>query len=224
MDGLINEIRVGLRAAADPVRAPGMQAYMKSEMAYLGVPMPAVRKIVKTATKADPPDTVADLDGLVRLLWDGAEFREERYAAGMIVDLPLARGELELIELHEHMAITGAWWDHVDPIAHRIADLHDAHPIQTADIVRDWSIDDDMWLRRLAIISQLGRRDRLDRDLLTAVIEPNVRDREFFIRKAIGWALREYARIEPAWVQDFVAEREDVLSGLTKREALKHVA
>ena len=224
MDGLLNEIRAGLRAAADPVRAPGMQAYMKSEMPYLGVPMPAVRTTVKTAVKADPPDTVAELDSIVRRLWDGAEFREERYAAGMIADLPLASGELQLIELHEHMAITGAWWDHVDPIAHRIAALHDIHPSQTADIVRDWSADDDIWLRRLAIISQLGRKDRLDPGLLTDVIEPNIRDREFFIRKAIGWALREYARIEPDWVRDFVAEREDVLSGLTKREALKHVA
>lgn len=223
MNGLIDEIRRELRAAADPARAPGMQAYMKSDMPYLGVAMPIVRKIVKAATKADPPDTVAELEGMVRHIWDGAQFREERYVAGMIADLPLASGRLELIELHEYMTITGAWWDLVDPIAHRIADLHDAHPSQTAKIVRDWSTDDDIWLRRLAIISQLGRKERLDPQLLTDVIEPNVADREFFIRKAIGWALREYARIEPEWVRAFVADREDVLSGLTKREALKHL-
>lgn len=224
MDSLPATIRASLRTAADPVRAPGMQAYMKSAMPYHGVAMPTLRKLVKAAVKADPPDSVAEAEGLVLELWDHAQFREERYAAGMIADLPVANGRLELVELHEHMALTGAWWDHVDPISHRIAALHDAHPEQTAAIVRDWSTDDDMWLRRLAIISQLGRKDRLDPALLTDVIEPNTDDREFFIRKAIGWALREYARIEPDWVRDFVAEREDVLSGLTKREALKHVA
>ncbi len=122
----------------------------------------------------------------------------------------------------EHLATTGAWWDHVDDLAHRIAELHDAHPSETAVIVRRWSTDADLWLRRLAIISQLGRRDRVDPALLTRVIEPNIADREFFIRKAIGWALREYARIEPEWVRTFVAEHDD-LSGLSKREALKHL-
>ncbi len=138
--------------------------------------------------------------------------------------LRIAKGRLSLIPLHEHMAVTGAWWDHVDEIAHRIADLHDEHPDETAHDVRPrWSTTDDMWLRRLSIISQLGRRDRVDAELLTGVIEPNMDDTEFFIRKAIGWALREYAKVEPDWVRTFVAEREDQLSGLSKREALKHV-
>ena len=110
-----------------------------------------------------------------------------------------------MIPLHEHMAVTGAWWDHVDEIAHHIADLHDAHPVETAHDVRRWSTSDDMWLRRLSIISQLGRRDRVDTELLTEVIEPNMGDTEFFIRKAIGWALRDYAKVDPDWVRTFVA-------------------
>jgi 3-methyladenine DNA glycosylase AlkD len=78
-----------------------------------------------------------------------------------------------------------------------------------------------MWVRRLAILSQLGRRDRVDRALLADVIEPNRADGEFFIRKAIGWALREYARVDPDWVREYVAGHE--LSALTRREALKHL-
>jgi 3-methyladenine DNA glycosylase AlkD len=124
--------------------------------------------------------------------------------------------------LYEHLTTTGAWWDHVDDLAHRVAELHDAHPTEAAAIVRRWSTADDLWLRRLAIISQLGRRDRVDPVLLAEVIEPNIADREFFIRKAIGWALREYARVEPEWVRTFVADHDD-LSGLSKREALKHL-
>ena len=196
---------------------------MKSAMPYLGVRVPEVRRLTKAAAKAYPPADLDELEHAARTLWDDAEFREEGYAATGLTALRLANGRLELLPLHEHMAVTGAWWDHVDEIAHRIADLHDAHPTETAKVVRRWSRSDDMWLRRLSIISQLGRRDRLDTDLLTDVIEPNMADTEFFIRKAIGWALREYARVDPSWVLDFVAAREDDLSGLSKREALKHV-
>jgi len=78
-----------------------------------------------------------------------------------------------------------------------------------------------MWIRRIAIISQLGRRDRVDQDLLAEVIAPNLGDTEFFIRKAIGWALREFARVEPGWVRHYAATHD--LSALSRREALKHV-
>ncbi|MCW2752048.1 MAG: alkylation repair protein [Aeromicrobium sp.] len=223
MQTLVSSIREALRGAAEPERAPAMQAYMKSAMPYLGVRVPEVRRLTKAAAKAHPPADLDELERAARTLWDDAAFREEGYAAAGLTGLRLAKGRLELLPLHEHMAVTGAWWDHVDEIAHRIADLHDAHPIETAEVVRRWSRSDDRWLRRLSIISQLGRRDRLDTDLLTEVIEPNMADTEFFIRKAIGWALREYARVDPSWVLDFVAAREDDLSGLSKREALKHV-
>ena len=219
---LVSTIRDGLRAAADPERAPGMQAYMKSTLSYLGVPMPVVRSITNAAARTHPPTTLDDLQTAVRTLWDEAAFREERYAASGLLASRIGTGRLELVPLYEHLAATGAWWDHVDDLAHRIADLHDAHPAETAAVVRRWSTADDVWLRRLAIISQLGRRDRLDPALLTDVIEPNVADREFFVRKAIGWALREYARIQPEWVRTFIAQHDD-LSGLSRREALKHL-
>ena len=97
-----------------------------------------------------------------------------------------------------------------------------AYPAQTAELVRLWSLDDDVWLRRLAIISQLGRGDRTDRDLLAEVIEPSLADREFFLRKAIGWSLRELAKADPYWVLAYVDAHD--LSPLSRREALKHLA
>jgi 3-methyladenine DNA glycosylase AlkD len=219
---LVAAIRDALRDAADDERAPGMQAYMKSSMPYRGVRMPVVRSITRAAARAHPPTTPDELEAVVRTLWDEAAYREERYAASGLLATPICTGRLELVPLYEHLAVTGAWWDHVDDLAHRIAELHDAHPAETAAIVRRWSTAEDFWLRRLSIISQLGRKDRVDTALLTEVIEPNVADREFFIRKAIGWALREYARIDPEWVRAFVTEHAD-LSGLSKREALKHL-
>jgi len=221
MSALVPAIRSALRDAADAERAPRMQAYMKSALPFLGVPMPAVRAITKAALRAHPSG-LGELEADVRTLWDEAAFREERYAASALLAAKVATGRLELVPLYEHLATTGAWWDHVDDLAHRIAELHDAHPVEAAVVVRRWSTAGDFWLRRLAIISQLGRRERVDPVLLTDVIEPNVADTEFFVRKAIGWALREYARVEPDWVRAFVTDHPE-LSGLSKREALKHL-
>jgi 3-methyladenine DNA glycosylase AlkD len=217
----VAEVRAALNAQRDPVRAVGQQAYMKSAMPYYGLPAAVVQKIVRELNKRH----AFDLDGIAsysRALWDGAEYREERYVAIGLTGFPVAKGRLELVPLYEHQACTGAWWDFVDDIAHRIADLHDAHPGQTARIVRGWSRSDTFWLRRLAIISQLKRKERTDTDLLAEVIARNADDKEFFIRKAIGWALRDYAYTDPDWVRAFAATHD--LSPLSRREALKHIA
>ncbi|MCW2841826.1 MAG: alkylation repair protein [Aeromicrobium sp.] len=108
---LVATIRDALRDAADVDRAPGMQAYMKSSVPYRGVPRPAVRTITGAAARAHPPLTLDDLQTAVRTLWDGADFREEQYAACELLSLPLATGRLELVPLYEHLATTGAWWD-----------------------------------------------------------------------------------------------------------------
>jgi 3-methyladenine DNA glycosylase AlkD len=221
VDELVDTVRSLLREHADPELAPSQQAYMKSTVPFLGVRVPEVRRLARAAARSCPPADLAALERAARDLWDGATHREERYAASELTALRMARGRLELLPLYEHIAVTGAWWDHVDDIAHRIADLLEMNPGPTAPTVRRWAVSEDMWLRRLAILSQLGRRDRVDRGLLVDVVEPNITDPEFFIRKAIGWALREVARVDPGWVQTFADEHE--LSPLSRREALKHL-
>ncbi len=192
---------------------------MKSAMPFYGVPVPEARRIARASANG-----ITDADVLLESalhLWNDATHREERYAAMTLLGLRPLRGDPRLIPVIEHMVCTGRWWDITDELAHRLADAHDARPAETADLVRRWSVDDDFWIRRIAILSQLGRRARVDRDLLAEVIEPNTDDREFFIRKAIGWALREYARVDPEWVRRFVAEHG--LSPLSVREALKRL-
>jgi 3-methyladenine DNA glycosylase AlkD len=224
MGALDDRIRRELRAGGDPERAASTAAYLKvaenGGLPVLGIRRPEVRRITRAAAR-DHPATPEALAGLARRLWDTAELREERYAAQDLLGLRWAHGRLDLLDLHRHMAVTGAWWDHVDEVAHRIADLLDTHPDETAAVLRRWRSDKSMWLRRLAIIGQLGRRDRVDRQLLVDVIEPNLADPEFFVRKAIGWALREVARWDPDWVRAF-ADSHD-LSPLSRREALKHL-
>jgi 3-methyladenine DNA glycosylase AlkD len=216
---VLSEIRTQLRAAADPARAPGQQAYMKSAMPFLGVTVPTARQVGRRAGMI-----MTDGSAVRRaagLLWDQADYREERYAAMALLGLRTVRGDLANVALIEHMVRTGQWWDITDELAHRLADLHDAHPAPAAEVVLAWSHDPDQWIRRIAILSQIGRRDRLDPAVLAATIMPNVDDRELFIRKAIGWALREYARVAPDWVAAFVTAHE--LSPLSRREALKHL-
>ena len=224
MGTLVEQIRTELRAHADPVRAEGNAAYMKvaarGALPYLGVRRPDVRRIARMMAREHPIDDNA-MVAAARELWDDAEYAEERYAAQDLLGLRWAHGRLDLLDLHRHMAFTGAWWDHVDEVAHRVADLVATHPDDMRPVLLEWSVDPSRWLRRLAILGQLGHRDRVDRDLLTAVIEPNVGDPEFFVRKAIGWALREVARHDPEWVRAFVETRP--LSPLSRREALKHL-
>jgi 3-methyladenine DNA glycosylase AlkD len=119
--------------------------------------------------------------------------------------------------------VTGAWWDHVDGVSERIGRLLLAHRDELEATIRQWSTDPDRWLRRSSIISQLALKGRTDVDLLADVIIVNLADREFFVRKAIGWALRQYARTDPQWVRDFVTTHLDALSPLSRREAMKHL-
>ena len=216
-------VRAALRAAADPARAPQMQAYMKSAMPYLGVSMPVTRAVTERAAAAHPPAGPADLVDTVLALWRSAGYREERYAATELTASPVLAGRMELLPLCTEMIVTGAWWDHVDPLSQRIGGLLQAHRRDIEPVVRAWSTDPDRWLRRSSIICQLGLKARTDTALLRAVIEPNLADREFFVRKAIGWALRQYARTDPSWVLAFVDEHASAISPLSRREALKHL-
>ncbi|MBB3676331.1 3-methyladenine DNA glycosylase AlkD [Modestobacter versicolor] len=214
-------VRGALRALGDPERAAGMQAYLKTTEPCLGVRLPEVRRLVREAATADPPATAADVGRVAGELWRAAAYREERYAATALTGLRVARGALELLPLHEEMITTGAWWDLVDGVQPRVRDLLLAHPAELGPVLRGWARSPDRWLRRSAVIAQLGARDRTDRALLTEVVEVNAADGEFFVRKAIGWALRDLAKTDPDWVRGFLAGHE--LSPLSRREAAKHL-
>lgn len=220
---LIDAIRGRLQAAADPGRAAGAQAYMKSQMPSLGVRVPEVRRIVRAEAAAHPPGGLAELQSTVLALWRSASCREERYAAIELTGLKLAAGELSMLALYEEIIRTGAWWDLVDGVAHRLGTLLQAHRAELTPVLGRWSRDDDFWVRRASITAQLGAKAATDTALLAAVIEANLDDPEFFIRKAIGWALRQYARTDPAWVRAFVQRHWDDLSPLSRKEALRNL-
>ena len=223
---LIEAVRRELSNAADPGKAPAMKKYMKSTMPYLGIPVPTVRAIVRREARRRKFASTAALDATARALWDTATHREHRYAATELTNVQSARRlqTPELLPLYEHMIVSGAWWDHVDEVSHRIGALLRSDPDVVRPAVLSWTISEDRWLRRTSVICQVGAKTSTDVDLLTAAVIANAGDPDFFLRKGIGWALRDFARTDPDWVRAFVVEQADVLSPLSQREALKHLS
>jgi 3-methyladenine DNA glycosylase AlkD len=213
-----------MAAAANPTRAAAMKAYMKSTMSYRGINMPEVRAITRRVFD-DAPMTCDEWRDTVLRLWRGARYREERYVAQILLEHTRHRDCLSPRDMPmlEEMVVTGAWWDLVDELAPVIGELLRRHPKQMRPLMRRWSTDHDLWKRRVSIICQLKFKRDTDLELLYANIEPNLTDRDFFIRKAIGWALRQYAWTDPDEVARYVRSNESRLSGLSKREAMKNI-
>jgi len=212
-----------LAAVADPSKAPGMQAYMKTDMPFYGVQKAARAKILRDLIRRFSPADRAGYEALVMALWR-LPHREEKYLA-----LGVARHFDEFVvpeelPLYRGLIVGGSWWDLVDEVAtHLICDLVVVYPDEVWPTVDTWIEDDDMWLRRTAIICQVGAKKSTDAARLFRFCEARAFEREFFIRKAIGWALRQHARVDPDAVARFVVEHRDQLSGLSYREATKHI-
>ena len=216
-------IRDTLRERADPVRGAGMQAYMKSSLPSLGVRVPEVRRVVASAVAAAPFATPEQLRATVLELWRTAGAREERYAAIDLTGGRLADGDLQMLQVYEEIIRSGAWWDFADGVSGRLCGLLQAHRAEMTAVLLSWSRDTDFWIRRASITAQLKAKEATDTALLAQVIETNLADPEFFIRKAVGWALREYAKTAPAWVAGFVEEHASRMSPLSRREALRRI-
>ncbi len=223
---LVRAIRATLAGAGDPERAAGQQKYMKSAMPFRGITSPELKAVLRPLVATWAPDGPDAWEATVRELWDEATHREERYAAIALARHRVARQWLdpESLDLWRHLIVTGAWWDHVDEVAtHLVRDVLAGHPVEVTPVIRAWAVDEELWLRRAAVTSQVGRKADTDLDLLLHVIEANLDDTSFWLRKGIGWALRDQAWTRPDWVRDEVARLGDRLSGLSRREALKNL-
>lgn len=224
-DALVASVRHTLAAHADPVRAAGQRAYMKSELPYQGITMTTLRPLLRPLMADHRLATRDEWEGVIHALWDDATYREEWYAA-----LAIARHryyaswrlETESLNLYEHLVRTGQWWDVCDEIAqHLLSPLLGAQRVVLEPVMRQWSRDADLWIRRVAVQSQLALKADTDPQLLADLIEPNLGDPTFWMRKAIGWSLREYSKVDPDWVRGFVAAHEGSMAGLSRREALR---
>jgi 3-methyladenine DNA glycosylase AlkD len=223
---LLSDLRRTLQRAGYPAKAPAMQAYMKSSMPYHGVPTPLLRQICRSAFAQIEFATAASWRNRVLDVWHNARFREERYAAIYLTGVKTAlRFQMPgAMPLYEELIVTGAWWDYVDDIAsHRVGPILKSHPTSMRRKMLSWSKSTDLWKRRTAIICQLGFKEHTDLELLYACIEPSLGSREYFLRKAIGWALRQYAWTDGAEIKRYVRSNRSRLSALSCREALKNL-
>ena len=219
---LLSRLDERLRAAADPARAAGQAAYMRDRFAFLGVPAPELRRIERAAVTGLPPPDEAALRSTALALWE-REQREYQYVACYHLGRHAAVPGPGFLPTLRTLITTKAWWDTVDPLATRVtADLVRRHPALVAEMDA-WARDDDKWLVRTAILHQLHHGAATDTGRLFGYCAAQAGHRDFFVRKAIGWALRQYARTDPGAVRAFLDDHRDQLSGLSVREAAKHL-
>ncbi len=223
MRELVRFVQQRLAEEADPVKAPQMAAYMKTDMPFYGVQKPARVAILREARKQFPIETNKAYRDAVAALW-ALEHREEKYLA-----ITLARGYPQYIRrpnipLYRRLVVEGAWWDFVDELAvNLIGEVVHSDREAMNPMLDRWIDDRNMWLRRTAIICQLKHKNETDERRLFDYSRQRAHETEFFTRKAIGWALREYAKTNPDAVRRFLTRHCDEFSTLTLREAGKHL-
>lgn len=229
---LVAAIRAALTPHADPVRAAAQQAYMKSSLPYLGIPKPVLTSVLRSPLTSHVVRDRGVWAATVRDLVATATHREEWYAALALAGHRRYRTwacEPEALELYQWVVARTQWWDVVDEVAaHRVGSVLAEYRESVTPVLRTWAVDGtDLWLRRTAILSQLRSGGDTDAALLSDVLVANLSGsafgETFWIRKAIGWALRSHAATDPDWVRAFVETHGGMLSGLSRREALKHL-
>lgn len=222
-DAVVSRFAAGLGGAADSDGAAAMAAYMRDQFLFLGVPSPRRKQIMREALGGLPAPTEADLVAVARDGWVRSA-REHQYLGVAYLRRHVGVASPALLATLEDLITTKSWWDTVDEVAtHVVGPLVAAHP-SLAATMDDWVERDDIWLVRTAILHQERYRERTDAERLFAYCARRASDREFFVRKAIGWALRSYSKVAPDAVRAFVQTHESQLSGLSRREALKWVS
>jgi 3-methyladenine DNA glycosylase AlkD len=210
-----------LTKSADPASAAPMKRYMQNRFEFLGIKTPVRRQLVAAWLATDPElAPVLDRD-LVKLLW-GLPEREFQYAALDYLARFRRQLESEDVGLLHCLITVKSWWDTVDALASIfVGGLAARYPAALRPHLDRWAVGDNLWLRRTAILFQLKYKDQTDEALLYKYIEQNAASREFFIQKAIGWALREYGKTNPGSVRHFLASHN--LARLSIREGSKHL-
>lgn len=199
--------------------AAQMKAYMKGRAEFFGIKSPERREIMREFLKQQGMPDLSSLESVILELWEQPE-REYQYVALDILQKRVKKLDKEWIEVFEKMIMEKPWWDTVDGIASWMVGTHFKRFPQLRDpTCKSWMNSGNMWLQRTVILFQLKYKDETDADFLATNIQKLLGSREFFINKAIGWALREYSKANPAWVSQFVDSNP--LAPLSQREAMR---
>ncbi len=223
-DELARYVTAELRRLADPAKAPAMAAYMKTAQAFYGVQTPARAIIMRETRDRFVPNADKSYQRNVLALWK-LPHREEQYCAIAYARQHPRFTTPAALPLYERMIREGAWWDFVDEIAiNLVGAVFGNFRAKTRPIIQRWIDDPDMWIRRTALLSHMKHKDQTDAALLFDHCLRRAGESEFFIRKAIGWALREYSKTDPRAVRAFLKKNRKRLSRLSFDEGSKHLA
>jgi len=219
----VDETDAAFRAAGDADRAAYMKAYLKSDLEFRGVETAGIRRQVVDFLQTNGSVTRDEVVGLVRACWERPIYELRSFAVGVLgrrADL-LIEDDIALVE---ELVRGSKTWAHVDSLAPRAGALVEAHP-QLSSVLDRWTEDGNFWVRRAAMLALLPALERGEGDLdrFLRYADRMLDETEFFIRKAIGWVLREVAKKRPDAVHDFLVPRIDRVSGVTIREAVKYL-
>lgn len=202
-------------------RADAMRAYMKNHFEFMGVAAPTRKAVEKAFYKQYGLPNYEDLVDIVTEAWATDE-REMQYFAMDLVARMRKQWQPDILDLMEKMIVKKSWWDTVDFIASHLVGLYfERFPTEMVAKTTDWNTSDNLWLQRTSIIFQLFYKQKTDTQLLFTHINTHMASKAFFLQKAIGWALRQYARTDETLVKEFVNRTN--LATLSRREALKHL-
>lgn len=207
------------RAAANPKKAHQMSAYMRNQFPFLGLQTPERRKLSRQFFRTIDKNTI-DWPFIFRC-WEEPEREFQYLALDYLAKQKALLTPADLPNLRR-IAVSKSWWDTIDTLDVIIGDIALRHPAVN-EMLLEWSIDENIWLRRIAIDHQLARKERTNTALLEQIIINNLGQSEFFINKAIGWSLREYSKTDPDWVKAFIARHKERLAPLSIREASKYL-
>lgn len=221
-DQFAADLRERLAEEADPDRAAEMRAYMKDRATFFGIATEPRRRLLRAfVNQRGGWPKVDDARALSRRLWDEPE-REFHYCGQELLAKRARVLVPDDLRSVEHFVTHHSWWDTVDFLATKVAsEILKRNRDRLEEETDRWLDSDNFWLQRTALLCQLKWKAETNREVLFSAIERTRESPEFFLRKAIGWALREYAGTDPEWVRDFVERTE--LSSLSRREALKHL-
>ncbi|MDR3163450.1 MAG: DNA alkylation repair protein [Helicobacteraceae bacterium] len=206
--------------SANEALAKRMRAYMRNHFFFLGIPTPQRRSLCKELFAAAKKEDSVDWC-FAHICWQNC-FREFQYVAIDYLMLKQEALALEGIPKIRELAVDKSWWDTIDGLDRLIGSIALRFP-QANKTILLWSENTNIWLRRIAIDCQIGRKEKTDTNLLERVIINNLGQKEFFINKAIGWSLREYSKTDPKWVGNFLIKYRGGLSNLSLKEAGKYL-
>ena len=215
----LNDIFAEFKKLKNDKKAIEMSAYMKNQFAFLGISASPRKEIENKIFKSVAKENI-DFKFTDKCYKN--KYREFQYTAIDYLNFKKEYLNISHIEILKNYILTKSWWDTIDHLDKIVGDIA-LRDKKVNKILLNWSLDENIWIRRVAIDHQILRKEKTNIELLEQIIINNLNQKEFFINKAIGWSLRDYSKTNPKWVRDFIKRHKNSMNNLSIREASKYI-